>query len=306
MKVRPDNIERLLNGYIDGELSVRQQTEIKRLLKNDARLARRLSQLQKVKMLIGSLPPVEAPPGMVDEITTKLARRSLLGEEPAAVNEKAGLRELFFRKVLAVAAMVALVAVLGVVVYTIVAPPERMPGPGPFEPREVVFAKFNGRLELTTPSYMQMDASIYRAVSENSLVECTSHERLGKTTTYELTCRREGLNRLLKDLDKKWTRLDSATLIVETGVFGRGVAVDAVTPDQIAEIAAQRTSQSSIGLAKDFALVNSVTEQIRNSTILLEEDAGMITMPIPRLARTAKIEKPTVDKPNVRLVIVLE
>ena len=32
MRTRPEDIEKLLNGYIDGELTTRQHTEVKRLL----------------------------------------------------------------------------------------------------------------------------------------------------------------------------------------------------------------------------------------------------------------------------------
>ncbi len=100
MKARPENIERLLNGYIDGELTVRQQTEVKRLLGNDPMVARRLRQLEKCKRLLTSLPPAQAPAEMTQDIISRLARRSLLGEEPTAVAEDAGVRDLFMRKLL--------------------------------------------------------------------------------------------------------------------------------------------------------------------------------------------------------------
>ena len=318
MKTRPENIERLLNGYIDGELTVRRQTEVKRLLKNDPRIAERLRQLQKCKMLISSIPGAEAPPEMAEDVKARLARRSLLGEEAAALNERAGIRDLFLRKVFAAAAMIALVAIFGTVIYSIIAPPTIPHQPPIAVPRRItkaveapatMLAKFNGRLELTTPAFIEMDASINRAIAENGFVECISRERLGERTTYVLTCGRKGLSRLLGRLDKNWARLSSATLFVETRVFARPVAVDAVTTDQIIEITTQTTSQNALRVARDLALVNNVTEQIRNSALLTAEKTPDLTpWPRPRLTMPLpkeKIEQTAADKTKVELVIVL-
>jgi len=313
VKARPGNIERLLNGYIDDELSVRQQTEVKRLLGNNPKIARRLRQLQKCKTLISSLPAVEAPPEMVEDVMARLARRSLLGEETAAINERAGTRDLFLRKVLTAAAMIALLGVLALVVYTIVAPPRQQRVPKPpivtgedvIEPPRIMLAKFNGRLELKTAEFKEMDAFMDRAVAENGMVRCAGIERLGDKTTYLLTCGRKGLNRLLERLDKNWARLDSATLFVETDIFDAPVAVDAVTTDQITEITTQTTSQDTVRVAKDLALLNDVTEQLRSRAVLLASGPDRIGVDRPVITGRETIEKTTVDKPNVELVIIL-
>lgn len=317
MKVRPENIERLLNGYIDGELTVRQQTEVKRLLGNDPRIARRLQQLQKCKMLISSVPDDPVPPEMLNEVMSRLARRSLLGEEPTvAAGHKAGMRELFMRKVLAAAAMIALFAVFGLVVYTIVAPadPGGRPGseivkkvdlPPVINPPETVLAKFNGRLELKTAEFMEMDASINRALEENDKVK-TSVERFGDKSIYVVTCTRKGLNHLLDQMDNNWARLDSATLFVESGLFAHQLAVDAVTPSQISEIAAQATLENTIRVAKDFAMFNNLSETLKSRAVLPQEiNIADLGLPRPRIASFEPTDKTIVDNPNVELVIVL-
>lgn len=318
MKARPENIERLLNGYIDGELTVRQQTEVKRLLGNDPMVARRLRQLEKCKKLVSSLPPVQAPADMTQGIMARLARRSLLGEEPAAINERAGTRDLFMRRILGAAAMIALMAVFGAVVYNIVAPPSDSgprivdtgltpPPPVAHITPQVTFAKFNGRLELKTAEFKGMDASINRAVAENGFVECDI-ERLADRTTYVLTCGRKGLSQLLGRMDKDWARLNSATLFVETSTFDQPVVVAAVTADQITEIAMQTTAPNTVRVAKDLALVNDVAEQLRSRAVLVADNnaVDLIGVDRPRLTSgTEKIKKATIDKPNVELVIVL-
>ncbi len=316
MKARPENIERLLNGYIDGELTVRQQTEVKRLLANDSQVAARLRQLENCRILISAMSIAEAPPEMADDVMARLARRSLLGEEPAVINEKAGTRDLFLRKLLTAAAMVALMAVLAVVVYTIVAPPAVPEGPSAakdsrtaeiIQPVQAVLAKFNGRLELKTAAFKEMDAFIDRAIAENGFVECTGIERLGDRTTYILTCGHGGLNRLLERLEKNWARLDSAALFVETDLFGQPVVVEAVTTDQIAELAAQAASQDTVRVARDLALLNSLTEQLRAGAVLVPSEAvpDLIGVARPVMTGRRTVEKAAVDQPNMELAIVL-
>ncbi len=318
MRTRPEDIEKLLNGYIDGELTTRQHTEVKRLVANDSKLAQRLARLERCKMLISSLPQAEAPAGMFDDIKASLARRTLLGEQAIAVGERAGARELFVRKVLTAAAMIALVAALGAVIYTIVAPqtaPERptvanLQPTVPEPPRTVLpAAPFNGRLELKAAAYIEMDASINRAIEENSLVDCLSRQRDDNSTTYILSCGRKGLNQLLAQLDKNWEKLDSAALFVQTAVFGDPVAVDAVTPEQVTQIVSRNTLEESIRLAKDFALLNDVAERMRGKALFADgKGPDLMAVPKPRLTGPLPaevIKGAAADKANVSLVIVL-
>ncbi len=121
MKEEP-NIDELLNGFIDGELDQRHQTEVQRLITHDAQIAERLRELQKCKVLVGSLPCVEAPAGMAEQIKASLETSALLGRQPESFDAREGARHLLVRRVLAAAAMIGLVAVLAAVVYTIVAP----------------------------------------------------------------------------------------------------------------------------------------------------------------------------------------
>ena len=121
MKEKID-IDKLLNGFIDGELTPRETTKVQRLIAHDTQVAERLGQLQKCKMLVSSLPVAEAPIDMVDDIKGLLERRSLLGHLQEQIGLTEGAKQLFIRKVLTVAAMFSLIAVLGVVIYTIVVP----------------------------------------------------------------------------------------------------------------------------------------------------------------------------------------
>lgn len=271
MKVNP-KIDELLNSFIDGELTPRQQTEVHRLIAHDPQVGQRLRQLQKCKMLLASLPFTEAPAGMLENIKASLERKALPLEPLSPLEQQTGRRHLLIRKVLAVAAMVGLVAVLAAVVYTIITP-RVAPEPRVIvtrnlprtvesvkSPSAAMAAEFNGRLELKTSAFIEVDASINRAIADNDLLNCTALTRELDSSEYVLACSRKGLGLLLADLESIWTRLDSATLLVQTKEFGRPVAVNAVTPRQFLEIAGQDSFERSIEVAKDFAVLNSISE----------------------------------------------
>ena len=115
MKENP-NMDELLNSFIDGELPVRQQTEVQRMIAHDEKIAQRLRQLQKCKILLSSLPVVEAPPQILENVKASLARRTPLVEQPTAFDAHLGARNLLGRTLFAAAAMLGLVGILTAVV----------------------------------------------------------------------------------------------------------------------------------------------------------------------------------------------
>lgn len=219
------NIDELLNSFIDDELTQRQQTEIRRLIAHDPQIKRRLRQLQKCKMLVGSLPHAEAPADLAEQVKASLERKTLLEQQPSGFDQRKGARHLLVRKVLAAAAMIGLVAILSAIVYTIVAPETAPP----------VMA-FSGRLELKTNNFSAADAFINKAIQDNGLLGDSTPSRRGDKTVYSLTCSRERLNSLLTDLNSIWERFDSAALFVETKVPGEQVVVADVTAEQIVDL----------------------------------------------------------------------
>ncbi|MHC4460787.1 MAG: anti-sigma factor family protein [Planctomycetota bacterium] len=222
------NIEELLNSFVDGELTRREANEVERLIADDAQIAQQLRELQKSKVLVGSLPRAEAPAEMAEEIKASLRRRTLLGQRAERFDERAGARHLLARKVLAAAAMIGLVAILAGVVYTIVAPEAG------YKPSGGALA-FNGRLELKTSNLAAVDAAIKMAIEDKGLKYSSPGSR-GDKSVYALNCSREDLNLLLADMDNIWERFDSATLFVETKTPGRRVVVDDVSAKQVADL----------------------------------------------------------------------
>jgi len=224
MEEEPD-INELLNSFIDGELLERQKTEVQRLIVHDTQIAERLQQLQKCRMLVASLPFEQAPVDMAEQIKAALERKALFAKQPSIVDERKGARHLMFRKVLAAAAMLILVAVLAAVIYTIVAP----------EPPKPVIG-FAGRLELKTNNLLATNTVIDNAIKNNGLEDAVILKRQRDKNIYTLTCTRENLSSFLGDLDGSWDSFNSATLFVETQTPQGPVVVNDVDARQIVNL----------------------------------------------------------------------
>jgi anti-sigma-K factor RskA len=331
MKENPDmdtnasneRIDELLNSYIDDELTVERQAEVERLIDQDAKIAQRLRQLQKCQILIGSMPYAKAPASVLEGVRATLAGSSLPSEEQPAYEQQAGKKYVLLRKVLAAAAMIGLAAVLSAVIHRIVPPRNTPEGPVAVENRTAkstrpatALSGFSGRLELKTNSLNAVDAFIKSAIDDNGLSASINPERRQSRRIFSLDCTREGLHALLDDLDNIWSELDSATLFVNTETFGTQTVVDAVTTKQIAEIAGQESSERRIELAKDFAVLNTMAENLPDKEIRVAIEAGdsiltqqwRILKPVLTSSQKA-VKKPAdlvQEKQTVRLTIILD
>ncbi len=308
-----ERIDELLNGYIDDELTTEQKAEVENLIDQDAKIARRLRQFQKCRILVGSMPVAEAPSGVLEAVKASLFDISLSGEKQPVYEEQSGEKHILFRKVLAAAAMIGLAAVLSAVIHSII-PPQRTSEAPPA--RMVAASEFSGRLELKTNALNAVDAFIKSAIDENAISASSNLERQQGRRIYSLSCSKKRLNSLLTDLDKIWSRLDSATLFVNTEVFGVQAVVDAVTTKQIAEIAGQNNIEKRIELAKDFAVLNSMAEHMPDNEIRVAVEAGTSDLAKqwqdsrPVLTEPQKIVKKSADqiqeKQDVHLTIILD
>lgn len=308
------NIDELLNSFIDEELTEKQQAEVEQLIARDVQIARRLRQLQKTKMLISSLPRARAPADIVEQVKASLEEKKILAQQPVFSKRK-GSMQLLLRRVLAAAAMIALVAILSAVVYTIIAP-ETVPGPDEKlmavkpSPSVISGAGFSGRLELKTDALLAVDGLINRLIDENGLSDFVSVERQPGQSLYSLSCSRQSLNLLLADLANIWQRFDSATLFVDTEQFSVPVMIDAITAEQTIEIINQDNASKSVEVAKDFAVLNNMAELMPGKQILTAIDdkkVDLITPTKPVLTEFPKKTKKAAEQPkevNLTLVII--
>jgi hypothetical protein len=300
------SIDELLNSFIDGELTTRQETEVRHLIENDPQIAQRLQQLQKCKLLMRSLPTARAPVGMLDNIKASMEAR-IQQERPVSYRSYIGTRNLLSRRMIAVAAMIGFVAVLTAMILT-VAPPE---GTEAVSNQSIAAATgFSGKLEFKTKEFNAVDSFVTRTIEDNGYTDFLSPTQDANRRIYFVSCSKEGLNRLLADLDNIWDKLDSATLYVKTDDLSKQVAVNAVTAKQVTEIADQNSTDKSIEVAKDYSVLNGVAKEFPGRSIFSAiEDRTNNLMKINKPSLTEKIiEKPAIQdkgEKTIHLTIIV-
>jgi hypothetical protein len=304
------NIDELLNSFVDGELTQSQQSEVQRLIADDPQVAQRLRQLRACKALVSSLPRAQAPAQTLQRIKASLQAETPLRYRPVSSAARKATRFVLVRRLVAAAAVIGLIVVLAAVVQTLV-PHEVAPdGAGPAV--NVAAGGFSGRLELKTTTFAAVDASIKKAIHNNGLSDCVTPTRVGDKNVYSLRCTKERLNLLLADLNKIWQEFDTATLFVDTEHFGNPIVIDAVTAKQTAEIVNQQSLNECIDVAKDFVLLHNMAESMPGKDILAaigDEQPSSINIPKPDLTWNKETVEPSPtqvdDSQKVNLTIVL-
>lgn len=304
-------IDELLSSFIDGELTAAEQAEVERLIAQDVHIARRLRQLQKCRILVGSLPRLDVPAEVSEGIRASLSRMTLPGQEWAR-EERIGKRHLLGRRLLSAAAMIGLLAILGGVIYSILTPQAPIEEPGMLAPNRTALA-FSGRLELRTSDLPAVNAFINTVMEQDGLSDRAGPARRQDRRIYSLSCSTKDLNLLLANLKTVWPDLDSATLFIDTTTFGRQVAVKNVTTEQIARIADQRNPETRAQLAKDLNALNTMVASVPGREILSAIDSANRNVirqlaPIPVLTgkREDVRKAPSqAEQQTVRLTIVV-
>jgi hypothetical protein len=324
MKVNPQADE-LLSAFLDGELSPRQQTEVHRMAAHDPDMAQRLQQLRGCRTLINVLPRAEAPADMIEQINQSLERRSLLDERSILTSTHAGVRTLKMRRFLAAAAMIALVGVLGVVVYQIVSPVPSGPSSNWVASSETPVpvvqlaaeSPFSGRLELSTASLTQAANLISASALDNNLGNYVKEDPSGTRMICRIVGSREKLEAFLTDLSAAGQNFKSARLIVETDRFADSVIVDSVTLPQVAGILNRNTTEGRVQAAKDTAMLNRFAREMPGREIQVATSQNLdnafseLSAPLkPRLAQGKKdsdVTTPLKEEEQVKasLTIVL-
>jgi len=338
------NIDELLNGFLDGELTERHSTEVKRLIKHDPEVAGKLEQLTKTKKLLASLPHEQAPGELLEKIKTRLERRMALGQpkrylshlgtplntQARQTSERLGARELLLRRTLAAAAMVALLAVLGVLVYSIVGPvevPSKTPAAAELQrPKLLIpetvqtatppvsYAKAPSifTLEVKTTQPLAVNASISRTIYDNNLLDnvILEHPEPAKTS-YQLTCSRQDVEDLLADLAAIWDKLDYTCLAVAGPTITEQAIVEDISVQQLLEIVKEPHVARRLRLAGDFATLNNIAKSTPAGEALAEIQGrqynSFAAKPVLTSSRKKSAKgsiKPT-DSETIQFVIII-
>jgi len=327
------DIDELLNSFLDDELTSDQRLDVRQLITSDAQVARRLVELKKCKALLQGLPPAEAPGEMLERIRASVDGRASLRtdslEDP--VLRAVGTRHLMMRKLMSAAAMLLLVAVLVAVIYTIVAP-ERVPDRSsavkdlerplriakmeetpkaaapavPVNPAEL----FSGRLELAAAGFAAADAFVNKTI-ENSSLEYLRLQTSPGRSVYNIRCGRKGLNALAAGLEGAWNRFGSASLFV-AAADNAEIEVAEIDTKQLIGIAGQDTPAAVVKVAKDVAVLNRARGLMSDSQVLAfmgGEKADFAAVPMPVLTtgekKAAGITAGTEEKKDIYLTIVI-
>jgi hypothetical protein len=277
--------EQLLSAYIDGQLTPRQLTELKRLLAHDSLFQKELEAMEYQRRLLQSLPVETAPAMMAEEIRTVLERRFILADSVHHV-DKSGLWGLRVRKVAAAAAMILLpLLVLGAVVYTILQPSEPVPGmisePVTMKIESAVEPLFSAVLQFQTSQPIAANDFIEKKIHTLGLMNFTTPQRQSDRTSYKIVCSRQYIEGLVGELEELWPRCQKASYAILDAGTNQPVRVESIDPQQ---------TLAMIGLADISAaakLAQNISEQNAQKAIAKTDPAAAAPPQLP-----AKASKP--------------
>jgi hypothetical protein len=251
-----------------------------------------------------------------------LERRTLLGERPASSSGRAGRWHLRMRRMMAAAAMIALLGGLGLVVYQILAPIAPTTTPGlvansggtdvvASEPTVVVASEgFSGRLEFHTAAMVQANSVVEGAIRENGLTEVAQAEGAEGKRIFHLTCSREAAEQLVADLGSIWENSESVALLVESDRFNDSVAVNSPTLQQATRIIGAESAEASLAVAK----LENLAEEIPGRSVVAAASEGVgeaidvpLALPRPRLVSGSALAGvvPTATEGSVKTTLTI-
>lgn len=312
------NIDELLNSYIDDELSPRQRTEVKRLITNDNQIAEKLQQLKMCKTLVSALPGEKAPYDLLEDIKNALERKTLLQETQKHFQKDEGTKQLHLRKILASAAMIALFAVLGTIIYSIVGPGKSDPTstdwkkltkpvadnsiPEPVKPKAVARPQnIIADIELETDEFIATNAFIKKTIEENGLLNKTIPINSEESGLYYLSSSRSNINLLLADLEYIQQRFKSVNLKIASADNKSNASVENLSFNQIHEIINQNSFDESKKVARGTAALNYTNYNTQAENVLalmFEKTPQSLTIPKPVLTSGDNTSKTSAGKDN--------
>ncbi len=276
-----ENIDDLLNGYVDGELSERKYTELKRMLLHDPELAARVSQLKKQKQLLNSLPIEKAPQGLLDDVVSSLERKLILHEYSAASIESEGIKHLMFRRALTAAVIMVLFGGLGGLIFKIVSPVHPTNNNEVAVADEVYEVDFTGgttrladkpeaiasdrpvfiaKLNLETEHAITMNSFIKKLIFTHNLNDSVDPpENYGTSSTVRFECGIDSIVELLADFQVEWGRCKQANLSVFDHVVKKMIVIENISQSQLMEIFTEDKFYTRMQKAKEYEISNRQT-----------------------------------------------
>ncbi len=121
-----EDLAAILSGYLDGQLSPTERTQVEVRLVEDPEARALLEELRQVAQMVHSLPHSSAPADLADEVMQQLERDALLGISDTP-EEAAGRTHLRFRRFAAAAAILVLAGAVATIVYSVLSKSPNQP-----------------------------------------------------------------------------------------------------------------------------------------------------------------------------------
>jgi hypothetical protein len=282
-----EQIEELLNSYIDDELDERKSNEVKRLIDNDKEIQSLYDSLKRYKSLMQTVSRLPVPEGLCENITAQLERHILLADTDI-YSHKAGRRHLMARRLITVAAIIVLAAILSVIVFDIFVPKssreqlmtnvlrkratKQVLYERPFDetkqpqedkqivPETTVDAPLVAILTLETDKLIEVDWLVAKALTTTNLFNQTAAiDRQPGSVRYVLNCNKDSLVSLMQELSFIWPQCTNTKMDIGTEQAGKYITINNISTQQMLEICKAESFGQRLRMANDLAVINKVT-----------------------------------------------
>lgn len=306
--------EDLITAYLDGQLTMRQHTEFKRLLENEPEFAARLSVMERQRDWLRSLPAEKAPAHLAVDVVSALERRLLVNSALTAEPAGRSRRVQMLRRFASVAALIFIpLFVLGVVVFTIVMPqPAAQIAKSDSEPAAanadspVVAAKpvetiprrpvFSGVLYLKTNQSPAVNDFIKKRFYLCGLADKMELVQDSQMSTYKIVCDAQSLEMFVSGLTTIWPQCEKTVLTVPQPGADKSLEVQSIIPSQIAELVKMPDEQAIASAALRY------TQQKNHFPI----DGGLSpSEPVLAWDKPANPKAPA-DSPDIPALLIIE
>lgn len=263
MKSQNPNCDEIINSFVDGELSPRQRTEIKRLAAHDRDVAGRIRQIKNCRNLLRSLPREDPPLEITENVRVLLERKSLLGER--SLSTLAGPKRFTaLRWIRAAAAVVLLVAALSMLVYRIVSPLE-LEKPGLIADQipendmsvenktSTIIGSLAATYELRHAAATDIAGVIEEAAAKCGLDVPPQIDQ--NRIIYHFSCEKKKLGIILKQLQDVQGAINETQLVLIAEGQERKIRNPA-SPMLVANVLDQNTVKGSLHLVENYSLDN--------------------------------------------------
>ena len=125
-KEQNENLNMLLNAYLDDQLSSAKAEKVEKLLAEDPDAREMLAQLRAVSTMVNSMPRCHAPRELTEGVIMSL-ERDLLLDNSEVLAELAGKKHLRLRHFIATAALILMAGAVVMIVYNVLRDPTLTP-----------------------------------------------------------------------------------------------------------------------------------------------------------------------------------